>query len=323
MKKARVFTTGSLWSLLVYMLYSNEEEIKRTHYFFVDTGIHETVRKNFNCHVFPTVEWEKKPWPLRRLLQPLVRFYYQLRYPYLLNADIYGIDQGLFCQSVIAWHDYTLIEDGIGDYFVSREPSVRKYEKIKRVLFGNIEGHDFGNNNQCRKIVLSQEPTNDYLKCKGERIDIKKLWDSSSVAKQRLILDKLNVTETDMKELRSRDTILLTQPIAEDKFVSEEEKISIYRKLIDGIDEKSLIIKIHPRELTDYKKYFPNALVFDKRVPMQLFGILGLKYKKAITISSTSVTSFGDDVEIVFTGNEIHPEILKGYGHVVLKNISL
>lgn len=316
---ARVFTTGSLWSLLIYMLYSTEEEIKRTHYFFVDTGIHESVRKNFNCHVFPTIEWERIPWSLRRLLQPFIRFYYQLRYPYLLKSDIYGIDQGLFCQSIIAWHDYTLIEDGAGDYFVSREPNVRKHEKVKRVLFGNIEGHDFGNNSQCKKIILTQEPTNDYLRSKGEKIDIKELWESSFVSKQRLILDKFNVTGSDMEELRGRDTILLTQPIAEDKFVSEEEKIAIYRKIIDGIDENSLIIKIHPRELTNYKRHFPNALVFDKRVPMQLFGILGLKYKKAITISSTSVTCFGNDIDIVFTGNEIHPQILKGYGHIDLK----
>ncbi len=317
-KKQRVFVTGSLWSLFIYLLYSDEKDIKRTHYFFVDTGIHESVSNNFRCHILPTVKWAKIPWGIRRSLQPFIRLYYIIRHPYLIFADVYGIDQGTFCHAIIGWHKYTLIEDGIGDYYVDTRVVQRKYEYLKRIIFGKIEGHERGHNSQCIKMILTQPPTNDDMRRLGEQISLIHLWEHSSESKQCLILSKFNILPNDLELLSSRNIILLTQPISEDGFVTEKKKIEIYRTLLEGIDEKKLIIKIHPRERTHYQRYFKDALVFDKRVPMQIFEILGLKYKKAITISSTAVTSFAGSAEIVFAGNEIHPEILKHYGHIEL-----
>lgn len=316
MFRTRVFTTGSMWSLLIYLLYSSEEEINRTKYFFSDTGIHPSVAKNFNCHIFNTTRWERFPYKFRRFSEIFMRFIFRFRWPYLVSADFYGIDQGIFNQSIIGNNFYTLIEDGIGDYNMSRETKVRRYESLKQLLFGKISGHDFGNNDFCKKIILTLEPTNSFLKSKGEKIDIYKLWRESPLRKKEIILSKFNISHSDLEELQSRKIIVLTQPLSEDNIITEEEKIELYRELLKNESHKDIVIKIHPRERTDYNKWFPDVLVFDKRVPMQLFNIIGLHFAKAMTLCSTSVTGFGKDTQVVFAGTEIHENIVKAYGHI-------
>lgn len=245
-----------------------------------------------------------------------MRFIFRFRWPYLVSADFYGIDQGIFNQSIIGNNFYTLIEDGIGDYNMSRETKVRRYESLKQLLFGKISGHDFGNNDFCKKIILTLEPTNSFLKSKGEKIDIYKLWRESPLRKKEIILSKFNISHSDLEELQSRKIIVLTQPLSEDNIITEEEKIELYRELLKNESHKDIVIKIHPRERTDYNKWFPDVLVFDKRVPMQLFNIIGLHFTKAMTLCSTSVTGFGKDTQVVFAGTEIHENIVKAYGHI-------
>lgn len=58
-QKSRVFVTGSLWSLLIYLIVSDLDSIKRTRYFFTDKGIHQSVRTNFRHHVI-NISWDDK-----------------------------------------------------------------------------------------------------------------------------------------------------------------------------------------------------------------------------------------------------------------------
>ena len=145
-------------------------------------------------------------------------------------------------------------------------------------------------------------------------ISLNGCWNLSSNDKQECIKKIFNITDEDIKNIQLRPYILFTQCLSEDGMMSEEEKVSIYRDMLKDVELKDVVIKVHPREITDYSRYFPNCYIFDKRVPMQLLSILGAKFKRSYTICSTAAVDFDYPIESVFLGSEIHPAIVKGYG---------
>ena len=323
MRKHRVFATGSVWSILIYLLYSSMEDIKRTHYFFIDTSIHPSVRKKFKCHTFNTAWFDCHWWRIHQAFSILEPLLYRLRWPYLMYSDFFGIDQGSAIHGIFGRNEYTLIEDGANDYIVSREPVVRRHERLKQLIFGPINGHDFCNNPLCKKIILTREPTNDYLRQRAEQVNLKELWKNAEQEKKEYILNAFSVTMQDLDKMKMCKVLLLTQPFSEDKACTEEEKIQLYRDIISSHGESNVIIKTHPREKTNYRAVFPQAIVFDKIVPMQLFGIIGITFKHVATICSTAALAFLDDksTTIDFKGTTKYPNIHKVYGKVELEDI--
>ena len=85
-------------------------------------------------------------------------------------------------------------------------------------------------------------------------------------------------------------------------------------------DEKSTVIKTHPREKTDYRTAFPKAVILDKPFPFELFSLLNTDFKRAITIFSTSVMNLGENVQIDFYGTKINEKLLLKFGDVKLED---
>jgi hypothetical protein len=54
--------------------------------------------------------------------------------------------------------------------------------------------------------------------------------------------------------------------------------------------------------------------VFEKPVPMHLFNLLGARFKKAITVFSSTVASFDYNIEIDWYGTEISEPLLNKFG---------
>jgi len=55
---------------------------------------------------------------------------------------------------------------------------------------------------------------------------------------------------------------------------SETEEKELYESIIRKYSNfEDVVIKLHPRDLLDYKKYFPNVSVFDSKAPMQLVNV--------------------------------------------------
>lgn len=314
--KTRVFTTGSLWTLLIYLVYSSQEEINNTHFFFTDTGIAPSVRKNLKHHLFNTIRWEKIHWRIRQFCRIFMRYIYRFRWPYLFYADIYGIDESIFHQAIIGYRKYTLIEDGTINYQPFKENV--KNSTIQNILYGPIYNKQFGHNSLCKEIILTRTATNDFLKSKGKTIELQQLWNNSSNKKKDFILSIFNISKEDLISMKQRKIVLLTQPLSEDRIITEEEKISIYSEILLKYGYSNVIIKPHPRERTNYSKIFPEALFFNKTVPMQLFYLLEIKFETVVTISSTAAFTYKGIANIDFIGTEIHPNILKKYGHISL-----
>ena len=153
----------------------------------------------------------------------------------------------------------------------------------------------YGRNEYVKNIFLrgSGEIPED-IKKKVKIIDIKKIWNQLNLDSQSRILNIFGLDIEKLKLVETRDTILFTQPFSEDKIISENEKIELYRKIIEKYNKNSLMIKVHPREKTEYDKIFKNV----------------------VTISSTAVSVFLKSSDIDFYGSEIHPKILNYFGNL-------
>lgn len=315
MRRPRVFVTGSLWSLLTYMMVSSEEEILKTNYFFTNKGIHQSVRKNFKHHVL-NISWDDNVnWRLAQLIYTFAPIYYRIQFPYLMYADVYGIDQGWAIRSVIGRNKYTLIEDGVLDYTVERNIPKQSKDWLRKILWGPIYKHDFGRNNNCKSIILTQSFSNPVLAEKAQSYDLKKLWEKSSESKKSLILSKFNLTQRDVDMMTKHPVILLTQALSEDGIFSEEEKIKFYKEMVRPYGFHNVLIKPHPRERTDYSTSMPECSTMNKVMPFQLFDLIGVKFKTVITVCSGAALSLqNSDTIIDFKGSEIDPRIAAKYG---------
>lgn len=317
--KNRVCFPGSLYVLTFYLLMSTKEEIEKTIY-FVDKNIQESVRNNLKNVVYLD---EPKSILKNKYINALYSVITNsIRYPQLRDADIYGLD---FKYSILRGHKMKYIEDApfVFDLWETsplykghcnyNNSLLKKF--VQRILLGNYYQNPVATCDDVTDVYTSTPVFRDYLVGKQIHVvDLRKMWLDSDSDKKQLILSVFGINKSILESMRERKYILLTQAFYDDKFVTEEEQIEIYRKIISNYPEKDILIKPHPRDRIDYRKYFPKSLYFDKVVAMQFLAILGVSFERVITVSSSSALSFGLDVPIDWYGYEVHPGILRGEG---------
>lgn len=100
--------------------------------------------------------------------------------------------------------------------------------------------------------------------------------------------------------------------MSEDGAITEEEKVKLYKEIIEGYSDENIVIKTHPREKTEYKKYFPKALIITEKFPLEVVALLNIGFKEVVTIFSTAAFHFKgvSNVKIVGTAGT---EKLKNY----------
>ncbi len=100
-----------------------------------------------------------------------------------------------------------------------------------------------------------------------------------------------------MKQLPERAEgldILLTSPAAADGILpSEQAQLEAYRELVrrhigEGV---RFAIKPHPRDTLDYSGTFPEAVILDKNMPAEVLSLAGVRFGRAIALSSTTLRS--------------------------------
>lgn len=305
---SNVCIEDSLYSLFLYMLIADETFIDST-FFFVDQKIPDSIVKNLS-HI------KKIIWPTSILGKIItawkLRIVKWIKYPFLRTATIYGQDNSLMTAVLLGGRKMLAIEDGVMNYTL---PKHRKYKLIKALIFGRLMyGDNMGRAASVKKIYLTgigdipQE-----VEDKTERIDIQELWNRSSSTKKKSIIHIFGVSEHDMERFANVESILFTQPLSEDHIVDESTKIELYKKILNN---KSVVIKPHPRELTDYEKLFPEAIVLNKNVPVELLSLIGNNIKDVYTLFSTATLCFSQTATIHFTGTKIHPDLMKVCGDI-------
>jgi hypothetical protein len=316
---SRVCLTHNAYALLTYLLYSSEEEINDTFFFFA-TGVDKSIRINFpgQHHFFPHIK--RNGNEIIKLLYHIYIYIFiwlmrKTRWAFLKDALFFAHDYYTIDEYIIGKNNYTLLEDAPYCY----ELLIPRIKKPSKGMFGSYHNkrktRALGNNKQCNAVIISDNEILPYMKQKEIiAISLHSLWEKSSALKKQLILDAFNVTGSDIDLIKSKENILFTQTFIEDHSITLEEHNRIYNKIIDNYDRNTLLIKEHPREKFDYKQLFPDIPSFEKPVPMQLFNLLGVRFKRAITVMSSVVASFDYDIEIDWYGTEISEDLANKMG---------
>ncbi len=325
---SRICFVGTQYALMLYLIHSSFKEIKDTLFIFgdgIDHGTSSRFKNKISLIDKPNIF--KKNDIIGIIYSLYIRFF-KLR-GLSKKIEIFAQDHLLDSGTIIRNREYTLIEDSAHkcSYYEHDDPNFSVNRKlrgslryfIKRFFYGGTAYGSIGDNEQCKAVLMSLYDNADYLKGKEIIVcDLKKDWDNSSTEKQDYIKQVFDFNKDDLDAL-NRDFIVFTQPLYPD-VLTKQEHIQLYKNLIDNYPQSSIVIKVHPRDLVEYEKYFPDAVVFRKQIPSQFLGLMGLHSKKAITFFSSAVYSINKDAEIDWIGTEIHPKLYARFGHCAPPN---
>lgn len=314
-----------IYALLQYLLLEDDSVIKHnTVYFCYDKGIGRTIRNHLSSISFTNPQGGR----LKRVFFKLLKKWeYRFRYPFIKRAKIYAQDHMPLAAILIGKNKYSLLSDGPNcfttnympnsAYYLSRQSKKESFMAVlEEKLLGTVCVNDMGDNPQCEMIFLTEPNKSPLLE--NRRIDTKPLsvlWNEASVEKKQFILEVFGLQDEDIALLNSKSICFLSQPFVDDSVLSVDEYKDLLEQIFQKYDNSQIVIKTHPRDTFDYKKYFPQITLFDKPIGTQLLAILGgVKMQKVVTISSSSIDAFPDSVEAEVYGTRIHPKILAALG---------
>ncbi|MFR9603340.1 MAG: glycosyltransferase family 52 [Rikenellaceae bacterium] len=289
---------------------STKEEIEDTFFFFGERIPRSTSARLNSTHM-SAATYRRFKTSYRLFL----RFSRSWRWPFLRTAKIFGQDHLFYSPGLLLDRDMTVIEDGTANYSKEALKPHRPKAKFKNWLYGpRVNQPEFGASPLDKKIILTGiGPTPDELKEKAEVIDIKALWSAKSPEDREWILSLYGINSSKLELLKGKRAILLTQTF-ERCGVPEDVVVEVYRGLIKGVDPRELVIKPHPASTLDYKKYFPDAFIFEDKIPMELLTFIGVEFDDVYTVSTTAALSMSPKTRVHFAGTSVHPLILKAIG---------
>lgn len=306
----KLLYVGSMRGLLIFLLV-NKLEVNDTIFIFEN-------KNNINLQNKITLDLENR----------------KNENKYLKRYKIYKIFKkaseesggGIWLQDHLLYAEYfiskfkniKLLEDGLLNYDLDNEKELKKRLKIKDWILGGsflVDENKFGISKNISEIYLTglKEIPKKIIN-KTKIIDLKKLWSELSFEKKEKLFNIFNLKG---KILLNKEIILITQPLSEDGAITENEKINIYKNIVDKYGEENIIIKPHPREKTNYKDIFPKTEVLTKEFPIELITFTMKNIKKVITIFSTAVYDFENVAEeIEFVGTKIDDKLVKKFGNI-------
>lgn len=329
MKKFRekFFYIDTLYGLFICLLLEND--LNKNFYFF-STKLPKKILDNLENKM---VIKERNNIKLVKYVTGAVyfRILKLLFFKRIKDSKFYIHDLGKYSQYF--FNNYTgkfiVVEDGTMNYsydaLKGEKEKANKYltfsKKLrKRFVYGIKKFYPtLGQSEKVEKIILTGIlPIPEVIKSKVEIINIEEKWNSLTKEKQREILSIFNIEIEDFEVLKNsvNKFLLLTQPLSEDGIMSEEEKISIYKNILQERNIKEVYIKIHPRERTNYIKELQNIKVhiIKKDFPVEILFLLNINFSKVITLFSTAALNFKGKGEIEFIGTKNYPKLLERFG---------
>lgn len=125
---------------------------------------------------------------------------------------------------------------------------------------------------------------------------------------KRIILDVF-IDNDEKKEIEymmeNHRGIVFTQPISEDGYISEKEKIQIFTELTEYYSQYGEItLKIHPRDTTVYDIHGVN--IARGSYPSELLMLLGIHFDFAIGLCTSAVETVDADIKINLNNNYLN-----------------
>ena len=333
-----VAVIGTIYALLVYLLHSTDEDLKNGCIFF-NASYSAIGRKLPNCYLISNNEL-KKDSAFYRLSALIWAFFLRLKRAtvwrqHFQGAKIYAQDHFTYSAALIGGDDYILISDGFNDfnYYMKTQMHLEKEawctqlsfkKKFIRFFCGSVWNCWFGLSPQCKGLLHENPVQIPYAKQKLDllKVDFISAWKNASEAKKNLICSAFDVSPAILKNLYRCSVLLLAQNFECTDDIPEDELVAVYKKALTPFDLKKVMIKTHPAGRLNYHKYFPESLVLDQPIPMQLLVLLGVEnIKTVVTIDSTAVSMFSQDVEIIWLGEGCHPVLERRYGIIPMEEV--
>lgn len=321
----KVCMSGSIYALLQYILMTDDDVALNKTCYFLGYGVSKKVSEHLPAVYFATKQTGTIWTPSRWCDKIRIRLTKNCRYPFLKTANIYALDSG-FVAPLIGRRPYSLLSDGplclsqnmqetSGEYLRQQKKHHSLIGRLEGLFYGPVAISNFGNNDQCKEFYMTEENESPVLEGKIVHISsLQTLWEQSSEKKKDFIKYLFDITAEDLSMLCSRNLMFLTQPMVKDRVLTEQEYVNVLTEVFSHYNQNELLLKLHPRDSFDYKKYFPEVEIFRKPVNMQLLVLLGVSVRKAITICSSSINSFPESVEADWFGVDLHPNIREFFG---------
>lgn len=226
------------------------------------------------------------------------------------------VDQSVLSQVFI--HNkikLNLYEHGNGNYLVGAYPNFPILKKILGVSPG------YGRSESVENIFLQYpEKAPIDIQHKVKKLDLQLLFNSLEDNQKNEIFNIFNIPNI---HITDNTAIILTQPLSEDGFMSENKKIKIYRQIIDNLENIKIYIKPHPRDNTNYNSIFnsSNITIFPSTFPIELLNFRDIKFNTAITVCSGSIYNFHYPINVEIIGTKEFPELIKPLGIVKKQSI--
>lgn len=226
-----------------------------------------------------------------------------------------------------------LLEDGLMNY--NQKTLEKEYtRKLRKIKINNFikriviekrreDYKKYGLSEKIQEIYLTGLlPIPDLIKNKVKIINISDEWETLSKKDKEEILRVFKISSKSFENLKveKNKVLLLTQPLSEDKIITEKEKIDIYREILLKENEKNIYIKAHPREKTNYKEVFKefNINIIENSFPIEICLLLDIEFEKIITLFSTGALSFKGKSEVEFIGTEKYPKLYEKFGKITI-----
>ena len=202
-----------------------------------------------------------------------------------------------------------LVEDGESIYV---PPKSNLNSIIKRLIGYPLP---YGQSARINELEVSfpERLKQKSLRKKAVELSTKTLLSRLSVEAKQDLLDFYKF-DTDKNLSQVKDAVLLvTQPLAEDGIITEDEKWALYREIVETYKgDGELYIKAHPRELTDYRLVFPECKVIQNSFPAELFSLSGLVFNKALTLFSTAIHLIPSNEKVIL-GLNYNEKVANGW----------
>lgn len=238
-----------------------------------------------------------------KILHYLCQLYYLFYLPFffkrkkLKDLPVYGFDFLEWTNPILTFcKDFSVIEDGFGNYTMPSielkrfNSSIWRSFLIKHIKIFHLP---FGLSDKVKRVYLTGLlPIPKEIEHKVSLIDMQSLWRDLN-ADRKTFLIKFFMGNSRISMNSGRKVLLLSQCWSEEHLITENEKIALYRYIIDHYGESNVVLKTHPRETTKYENYFPNLEIISEPIPFQLIMLLGMKFDIAVSINSTAIFSLG------------------------------
>ncbi|MGB5116736.1 MAG: glycosyltransferase family 52 [Providencia rettgeri] len=226
------------------------------------------------------------------------------------------VDQSVLSQVFIhSGIQLNLYEHGNGNYLVGAYPNFRILKKILGVSPG------YGRSKAIKNIFLQYpDKAPEDIKDKVKKLDLQYLFNSLKEEQKKEIFNIFNIPEINPLD---NTVLILTQPLSEDRFMSERKKIEIYKNIITNYKNRKIYIKPHPRDMTNYSSIFKsdNITIFPSTFPIEILNFKNIKFDTAATVCSGSIYNFHYPINVDILGTEEFPELIAPLGVVKKQSI--